>query len=104
MPNSSPGGRTRAEPRGTHPGRFHGANHVAAPVWLFQLSALMNSQRFRLVNQGKIFLVNLGKSGSMTILVRSLPETREAEKMYIGGGFVDIVLVVLVVLFLVGRI
>ena len=40
----------------------------------------------------------------MTVLVRSLPETREAEKMYIGGGFVGIVLVVLVVLFLVGRI
>jgi hypothetical protein len=40
----------------------------------------------------------------MTTLARSLTETCEAEQMYIGGGLVGIVLVVLVVLFLVGRI
>jgi hypothetical protein len=38
------------------------------------------------------------------VLAHYLIATREAEQMYIGGGLVGIVVVVLIVLFLVGRI
>jgi hypothetical protein len=38
------------------------------------------------------------------MLARSIITTREAEHMYIGGGLVGTVLVVLLVLFLLGRI
>jgi hypothetical protein len=41
---------------------------------------------------------------SITALARFLIATREDEQMYLGGGVVGIVVVVLIVLFLVGRI
>jgi hypothetical protein len=57
------------------------------------------------VNRGvKYFLAFGDKFEPMTPLARYLAGTREVEQMYIGGGLVGVVLVVLVVLFLVGRI
>ena len=41
---------------------------------------------------------------SIVALARSLIATREEKQMYLGGGVVGIVVVVLIVLFLVGRI
>jgi Protein of unknown function (DUF3309) len=38
------------------------------------------------------------------MLARCLTVTREAKQMYLGGGVVGIVVIVLIVLFLVGRI
>jgi hypothetical protein len=38
------------------------------------------------------------------MLARSPIATREAERMYVGGGIVGTVVIVLIVLFLVGRI
>jgi hypothetical protein len=62
-----------------------------------------------LTRTGRSFLAGIlgearANSGPMTMLARYLAVVREEKQMYLGGGVVGIVVIVLIVLFLVGRI
>jgi tRNA pseudouridine-54 N-methylase len=73
---------------------------MSFPEWL--ATRIVRRHRAKTSSDDRL-KIHFATHGPLTLLARCVHTTHEAEQMYIGGGLVGTVLIVLLVLFVMGR-